>query len=122
LNVAAFVGENDLSGSSPLVSVGELQRLLHGPATDRPVVLDARNLNEFEAGHLVGALNIPMDELRFRLDEVPRGRPIVVHCRSGFRSHLALRILKQNGWTDVRNVSGGWVAMMALGGFAKETT
>jgi NADPH-dependent 2,4-dienoyl-CoA reductase/sulfur reductase-like enzyme/rhodanese-related sulfurtransferase len=120
LNVAAFVGENDLSGYSPLVSAIELQRLLAGPAADRPVVLDVRNLNEFEAGHLVGALNIPMDELRFRLDEVPRGRPIVVHCRSGFRSHLALRILKENGWTDVRNLSGSWVAITALGGFAIE--
>jgi NADPH-dependent 2,4-dienoyl-CoA reductase/sulfur reductase-like enzyme/rhodanese-related sulfurtransferase len=120
LNVAAFVGENDLSGYSPLVSAAELQRLLAGPAADRPVVLDVRNLNEFESGHLVGALNIPVDELRFRLEEVPRGRPIVVHCRSGFRSHLALRILKENGWTDVRNLSGSWIALTALGGFAIE--
>ena len=74
---------------------------------DRPLVLDVRNLNEFEAGHLRGALNIPVDELRFRLDEVPRDRPIVVHCKTSFRSHLALRILLQNGWTDVRNLTGG---------------
>ncbi|OHD70402.1 MAG: CoA-disulfide reductase [Spirochaetes bacterium RBG_13_68_11] len=120
LNVAAFVGENDLSGYSPLVSAGELQRLLCGPATDRPVVLDVRNLNEFEAGHLVGALNIPVDELRFRLDEVPRDRPIVVHCKTSFRSHLALRTLLQNGWKDVRNLTGSWVALTALGGFAIE--
>jgi len=120
LNVAAFVAENDLSGYSPLVSAAELRRLLAGPEADRPMVLDVRNLNEHEAGHLVGALNIPVDELRFRLDEVPKGRPIVVHCRSGFRSHLALRILKEHGWKDVRNVSGSWVAIAALGGFAVE--
>ncbi len=120
LNVAAFVGENDLSGYSPLISVVGLQRLMSGPAADRLVVLDVRNLNEFEAGHLAGALNIPVDELRFRLDEVPKGRPIVVHCRSGFRSHLALRILREHGWADVRNLSGGWIAMTALGGFAIE--
>lgn len=120
LNVAAFVGENDLSGFSPLVSVEQMQRLLGAAEADRPVVLDVRNLNEFEAGHLAGALNIPVDELRFRMDEVPRGRPIVVHCRSGFRSHLALRVLRENGWTDVRNLSGGWVALTALGGFAVE--
>jgi rhodanese-related sulfurtransferase len=117
LNVAAFVAENDLSGYGPLVSAAEVLRLLSGPAADRPVVLDMRNLNEFEAGHLRGALNMPVDELRFRLEEVPRDRPLVVHCRSGFRSHLALRTLKQNGWTDVRNISGSWVAMTALGGF-----
>jgi len=117
LNVAAFVGENDLSGTSPLVSASELQRLLSGPMADRPLVLDVRNLNEFEAGHLRGALNIPVDELRFRLDEVPRNRPIVVHCKTGFRSHLAVRTLLQNGWTDVRNLTGSWIAITALGGF-----
>jgi rhodanese-related sulfurtransferase len=120
LNVAAFAAQNDLSGYSPLVTAADLARLLAGPETDRPVVLDARNLNEFETGHLVGALHVPVDELRFRLDEVPRDKPIVVHCRSGFRSHLAVRILKENGWNDVRNLSGGWVALTALGGFAVE--
>ncbi len=64
-----------------------------------------------------GSRNIPVDELRFRLEEVPRGRPIVVHCRSGFRSHLALRILKEKGSAGVRNVTGGFVAIEALGGF-----
>jgi rhodanese-related sulfurtransferase len=117
LNVAAFVGENDISGYSPLISAAELQGLLAGPVADRPVVLDVRNLNEFEAGHLRGALNIPVDELRFRLDEVPRDRPIVVHCKTSFRSHLATRILLQNGWKDVRNLTGSWVAVTALGGF-----
>ena len=82
-----------------------------------PVLLDVRNLNEFETSHVRGALHIPVDELRFRLDEVPRGRPIAVHCRSGFRSHLATRILIENGWSDVRNITGGYVAMTALGGF-----
>ncbi len=117
LNVAAFVGENDISGYSPLISAAELQRLLAGPATDRPVVLDVRNLNEFEAGHLAGARNIPVDELRFRLDEVPRDKPIVVHCKTSFRSHLATRTLLQNGWADVRNLTGSWNAITALGGF-----
>ena len=120
LNMAAFVAENDLSGYSPLVSAAGLARLLAGSAAERPVVLDVRNLNEYEAGHLVGSLHVPVDELRFRLDDVPRDRPIVVHCRSGFRSYLAVRILKAHGWSDVRNLTGGWVALSALGGFAVE--
>ena len=120
LNMAAFVAENDLSGHSPLVSAAGLARLLAGSAAERPVVLDVRNLNEYEAGHLVGSLHVPVDELRFRLDDVPRDRPIVVHCRSGFRSYLAVRILKAHGWSDVRNLTGGWVALSALGGFAVE--
>jgi NADPH-dependent 2,4-dienoyl-CoA reductase/sulfur reductase-like enzyme/rhodanese-related sulfurtransferase len=123
VNVAAFAGQNDLSGYAPLVSASEAKTLFAQPldgagsADGRPVLLDVRNLNEYETSHVRGALNIPVDELRFRLDEVPGGRPIIVHCKSGFRSHLALRILKEKGWKDVRNLTGGYVAMTALGGF-----
>jgi NADPH-dependent 2,4-dienoyl-CoA reductase/sulfur reductase-like enzyme/rhodanese-related sulfurtransferase len=117
LNLAAFVGVNDLSGFSPLITAEELRRLLSSGDSERPVVIDVRNLNEYEQSHLRSALNVPVDELRFRLEEIPRGMPLVVHCRSGFRSHLALRILKENGWTDVRNLTGGFVAVSALGGF-----
>ena len=118
INLAAFVAQNDLNGYSPLVTAPELRRLLRAETPgERPLVLDVRNLTEHEASHIEGATNIPVDELRFRLDEVPRGRPIVVHCKSGFRSHLALRILKENGWTDVRNLTGGFMMVQALGGF-----
>jgi NADPH-dependent 2,4-dienoyl-CoA reductase/sulfur reductase-like enzyme/rhodanese-related sulfurtransferase len=118
INVAAFVGQNDISGYSPIVSAEEALALLaSADAAARPLLLDVRNLNEYEAGHVRGAQHIPLDELRFRLDELPGGRAIVVHCRSGFRSHLALRILKEHGWSDVRNLTGGWVAIDAAGGF-----
>jgi NADPH-dependent 2,4-dienoyl-CoA reductase/sulfur reductase-like enzyme/rhodanese-related sulfurtransferase len=123
LNIAAFVGLNDISGFSPLVSAADALRQLGKPSeAGRPILLDVRNLNEHEASHVRGALHVPVDELRFRLEEIPRDRAIIVHCRSGFRSHLALRILRENGWTDVRNLSGGWVAMQALGGFDVESS
>ena len=121
INMAAFVGENDISGYSPLISAAELKGMLEEPVADRrPLVLDVRNINEYESSHIKGALNIAVDELRFRLDDVPRGRPIVLHCKSGFRSHLALRILKENGWAEVKNLTGGYVIVMALGGFDTE--
>jgi NADPH-dependent 2,4-dienoyl-CoA reductase/sulfur reductase-like enzyme/rhodanese-related sulfurtransferase len=121
INMAAFVGENDLSGYSPLITAPQLKCLLESPdSAARPLVLDVRNINEYESSHLKGAQNIAVDELRFRLDEVPRGRPLVVHCKSGFRSHLAMRILKENGWTDLRNLTGGYMIIMALGGFDTE--
>jgi NADPH-dependent 2,4-dienoyl-CoA reductase/sulfur reductase-like enzyme/rhodanese-related sulfurtransferase len=132
VNLAAFVAQNDLSGYSPLVTAGEAAELLAarpagaagdaaGAGAPAPLVLDVRNLGEYEAAHIRGALHIPVDELRFRLDEVPRDRPLVVHCRSGFRSHLAVRILKEKGWQDVRNLTGGFLVAQALGGFAIET-
>jgi NADPH-dependent 2,4-dienoyl-CoA reductase/sulfur reductase-like enzyme/rhodanese-related sulfurtransferase len=124
LNVAAFAGLNDLSGYAPLIGAEDARKLVAESTDDtegkRVVLLDVRNLNEYETSHVRGALNIPVDELRFRLDEVPREALILVHCRSGFRSHLALRILKENGWKNVRNITGGYVAMTALGGFEIE--
>ena len=113
LNVAAFVGLNDLSGFSPLITAARLREELAGGQP--PLVVDVRNLNEYEASHLRGALHLPLDELRFRLEEVPRDRSLVVHCRSGYRSHLALRILKQNGFQQVRNLTGGYIAAQAFG-------
>jgi rhodanese-related sulfurtransferase len=74
---------------------------------DAAVLLDVRSAAEYAAGHLPGALNVPHTELRGRLEEVPSGRPIWAYCASGFRSYLALRVLRQHGWDDVRSLSGG---------------
>ena len=123
VNLAAFIGQNDLSGYAPLETAAELKAALAGAASGGPpaLVLDVRNVNEYEAGHVAGALNIPLDELRFRLEEVPRGVRIHAHCRSGYRSHLALRILKGNGFEDVVNVTGGYMAILAEGGLTIES-
>ncbi len=119
LNVAAFVGLNDLSGFSPAITASSLKRMLEADGGP-PLLLDVRTLNEFEASHLRGALHIPLDELRFRLDEVPRGRVIVLYCRSGYRAHLALRILRDNGFQNVMNVTGGFLSILREGGFELE--
>jgi rhodanese-related sulfurtransferase len=109
INLAAFIGQNDVSGFSPLLTPEALASELAGPTP--PLVLDVRNAPEVARGSQVGAMHIPLDDLRSRLGELPRGRRIVVHCRSGFRGHLAVRILMQHGFTDVANVTGGFVSM-----------
>jgi NADPH-dependent 2,4-dienoyl-CoA reductase/sulfur reductase-like enzyme/rhodanese-related sulfurtransferase len=119
INLSAFIGLNDLSGFSPLVSAADLKVELAKPAP--PIVLDVRTLGEYEASHLAGAVHIPLDDLRFELDRLSKDRRIVVHCRSGFRAHLAVRILKQRGFADVANVTGGHMSMLAEGGFPWET-
>jgi NADPH-dependent 2,4-dienoyl-CoA reductase/sulfur reductase-like enzyme/rhodanese-related sulfurtransferase len=119
INLAAFIGQNDLSGFSPLVSAAELKAELATPKP--PLVLDVRTLGEYEASHLAGAMHLPVDDLRFELDRLPKDRRIVVHCRSGYRAHLAARILKQHGFADVANVTGGHMSMVAEGGFNWET-
>jgi NADPH-dependent 2,4-dienoyl-CoA reductase/sulfur reductase-like enzyme/rhodanese-related sulfurtransferase len=109
VNVAAFVGENDIAGYSPSITAAQLDAELASGSP--PLVLDVRNVDEFAAGHLPGAVNIPVDALREALPALPSDRRIAVHCKAGFRGHLAVRILKQRGYTDVVNVTGGWVSL-----------
>ncbi|MDQ6738068.1 MAG: MBL fold metallo-hydrolase [Gemmatimonadota bacterium] len=70
-------------------------------------VLDVRSDAEFASGHLAGALNIPMRELEARSHEVPRERPVVVHCQSGARSAIAVSVLRARGFENVMNLTGG---------------
>ena len=71
------------------------------------VILDVRTLEEFNQGHLEGALHIPVDELEGRLGELLQDRPIIVHCKSGVRSKTASNLLIENGFTQVYDMSGG---------------
>ncbi len=121
LNLAAFVAENDLSGFSPLITAEEAARTFD-PATH--VIVDVRNLGEYAKGHVPGALHIPVDELRAALEEgtraPPREKTLYVHCAVGFRAHLAVRILKDNGYERVFNITGGYTSMKAVDAFAEE--
>ncbi len=116
VNLAAFIGLNDLSGFSPLVTPAELKVEFDA---GEAYVLDVRTAAEFAKSHLKTAQNIPLDDLRDRLDALPNDRRILVHCRSGFRAHLAVRILKARGF-DVSNVTGGYVSIRDDGGFELE--
>jgi rhodanese-related sulfurtransferase len=70
-------------------------------------LLDVRTAKEFAAGHVPGAVNVPIDELRDRLGEIPKGRPTAAYCQVGQRGYLATRLLNQSGF-DAVNVSGGY--------------
>ena len=120
VNVSAFVGLNDLSGYGPLVTADELREALR----ERPeaLLLDVRNEGEFERSHVRGAMHLALDNLRVEWETLPRDRPIYLVCRSGFRAHLALRILKERGFDRVVNVTGGHLSVLAAGGFALEGT
>jgi NADPH-dependent 2,4-dienoyl-CoA reductase/sulfur reductase-like enzyme/rhodanese-related sulfurtransferase len=119
VNLAAFIGLNDISGYSPLVTAAGAKQEL--ASASPPVLLDVRTLREFEQGHVKGALHLPVDDVRFELGSVPKDRRVLVYCRSGFRAHLALRILQQNGFSNVANVTGGYLSIASEGGFELET-
>jgi rhodanese-related sulfurtransferase len=102
VNMAGFLAGNVLAGDLALWRGRDLAGF--SPGT---VLLDVRSAAEYADGHLPGALNIPHTALRDRLAEIPTGLPVRVHCASGFRSYLALRVLRQHGFDDVASLSGG---------------
>jgi NADPH-dependent 2,4-dienoyl-CoA reductase/sulfur reductase-like enzyme/rhodanese-related sulfurtransferase len=102
-----FAGANMRRMQMPALTPARLFEELSGSRA--PLVLDVRTRREYEDAHLDGAVNVPVDELRERLDELPRDRPIVIHCHTGYRSYVAQRILLNRGWSDVRNVQGGYL-------------
>jgi rhodanese-related sulfurtransferase len=100
VNMAGFVAAGLVRGTHPQVDVEEL-------AGCGFVLLDVRTPAEFAAGHIPGAVNVPVDELRGRLGELPRGRPVAAYCQVGQRGYLATRILLATGF-DAANVGGGY--------------
>jgi NADPH-dependent 2,4-dienoyl-CoA reductase/sulfur reductase-like enzyme/rhodanese-related sulfurtransferase len=106
VNLAGMAATNVLDGDLALWHGDDLTGTVPD-AADGPVLLDVRSAEEFATGHLPGALNIPHTQLRERLAEIPSGRPVLAYCASGFRSYLALRVLLQHGFDDVRSLSGG---------------
>lgn len=103
VNMAGFVAENILNKKSRIIQWRELAEL---PADT--IRIDVRTHDEYKLGTIPGFINIPVDELREHLDELPKEKPIVVTCTVGLRGYLAYRILVQNGFKHVRNLSGGY--------------
>lgn len=104
VNMAGYMIENLSDGTVKQFYWDEVDAL---PRDGSVVLLDVRTPGEFKRGHFDGAVNIPVDELRERLGEIERGKPLYVNCQSALRSYIACRILAQNGF-DCYNFAGGW--------------
>lgn len=103
VNLAGMAAENVLAGDVQLAQWDEVAAL----DPKQSVVLDVRRVDERAAGHIPGSMHIPLDELRSRLNQLPRDRELIVHCQSGQRSYFACRILAQYGFR-VRNLAGSY--------------
>jgi rhodanese-related sulfurtransferase len=101
---------SDLVEASTRVTPTELDGLL---AEDAVVLVDIRNPGEVEQGRIPGSVNIPLAQLRNRLDMLPTDRPIVVHCAGGWRSSVAASLLRAQGFDDVWDLAGGYNAWLA---------
>lgn len=103
VNIVGFVASNVLRGDSKMIYWHEID----GLDLAQNFVLDVRNPPELLGGAIAGNVNIPLPQLRSRLDEIPRDKRVVVYCQVGQRAYYAYRILAQNGF-DVVNLSGGY--------------
>ncbi len=103
INMSGFVAENILNG---VLKVAHWDGMNKAETDD--LLIDVRTAKEFEAGTIEGAINIPVDELRSRLNEIPTDRKIYIFCQIGLRGYLAQRILVQNDYQNVLNISGGF--------------
>lgn len=104
VNMAGFVASGLLRGDHPQMDV---ETVLATAEPDQPYLLDVRTAQEFAAGCIPGAVNIPVEELRERLAELPRGRDIAAYCQVGQRGYVATRILRQHG-LPASNIGGGY--------------
>lgn len=102
--IAGYVAANIISGAMRPIYWRELEALNR----DKVLLIDTRTPAEFELGSIEGAKNIPLDELRQRIQEIPQDKEVIVFCAVGLRGYLAQRILMGRGYTNVRNLSGGY--------------
>jgi rhodanese-related sulfurtransferase len=118
-NVAGYLagGMQQLDGSPELV--GRVERITAASLAEelgrgtRLQLIDVRTAREYAEGHIDGALNLPLAQLPEHLDEVPRDRPTVVYCASGYRSSVAVSLLRRAGMAGVANLVGGLAAWRA---------
>ena len=106
-NHAGLVASNLLAGTFKQVRVSEVRNLVENGA----YIIDVREKHEYDLAHIKVAHNIPLSELRDRLDEIPTDRPVYLHCRSSQRSYNACRCLIGHGFTNVYNIQGSFLGI-----------
>lgn len=104
VNMLGFVAENIVTGKIKQFFWDEVDRL---PRDGRVTLLDVRTKTEVSRGKIDGFIHIPLDSLREHLEEIPKDKPVYVHCHSGLRSYIACRILHGNGY-ECYNLAGGY--------------
>ena len=107
VNHAALVGMNILNGVFKQVPITAVRGLVEKNAC----IIDVREPNEFEAGHIVNAINIPLSQFRERMKEIPKDKPVYLHCRSSQRSYNAICALQGNGYRNAYNIMGSFLGL-----------
>ena len=103
VNMAGFVAENIMLKKHEIFHWNDLEDM-----PQDSTLIDVRTNTEFQNGHIPGAINIPVDELRNRLHEINPNQQVYIYCQGGLRGYLAQQILKQNDYQNTFNLSGGY--------------
>lgn len=117
VNHAALVALNLMKESFKQVHVDEVRDLVESGAC----IIDVREKGEFELGHIVGAVNIPLSEIRDRTHEIPKDQPVYLHCRSAQRSYNASVALGHLGFDNIYNISGSFMGISFYEYFKDQT-
>lgn len=107
VNFAGYIGSNLLRKDFKQVGVNRVRELLNEGAT----IIDVREKNEYDQGHIKGVPNIPFSEIRERTNEIPTDKPVYIHCRSGQRSYNVALLLKHLGFNNIYNITGSYLAL-----------
>ena len=94
VNYSGYIGSNLLNGDFKQVNVDKVRELVE----NNNIIIDVREKYEFKYGHIKEAINIPLSELRDRIDEIPKDRPVYLHCKTGQRSYNAALVLQNMGY------------------------
>jgi rhodanese-related sulfurtransferase len=111
--IAALENRTDLMTGTTRVTPGEAAAAL--ASSSKPLIVDVRTPKEFQEARIEGSVNIPLNHLLGRLDEIPANRPVLVNCAGGYRSSLAAGLLQRQGRTNLTELAGGIMAWEAAG-------
>ncbi|MBS5886325.1 MAG: FAD-dependent oxidoreductase [Clostridium sp.] len=118
VNYAGYIASNLLNGDFRQVNVDKVRELVESGT----YIIDVREIREYENGHIKGAKNIPLSQLRERINEVPKDIPVYLHCRTGQRSYNAALALQNLGYRNVYNVTGSFLGLSFYEYFNDKTT
>ena len=107
VNYAGYIASNLLNGDFKQVNVDKVRSLVENNA----YIVDVREIREYENGHIKGAINIPLSQLRERFNEIPKDVPVYLHCRTGQRSYNAALALQNLGYKNVYNITGSFLGL-----------
>ncbi|NFO92736.1 pyridine nucleotide-disulfide oxidoreductase [Clostridium botulinum] len=107
VNYAGYVGSNLLNNDFKQVNIDKVRELVENNA----VIIDVREREEYENGHIKNSKNIPLSELRERVNEIPKDAPVYLHCRTGQRSYNATLALQNLGYTNIYNITGSFLGL-----------